>query len=285
MATLRVAVTGAEGMLGSTLMSRLVGLTLIPLTKSNCDITNSQQVLDVFENIRPDVVIHCAAMTAVDQCEIEPAEAWKTNAFGTRNVAHASYLVNAKLIFISTDYVFDGFLDRPYSEYDRPTGGLNVYARSKWAAEESVRSLCSNHLIVRVSWLYGKGGPSFLHTMLNKASNGSQILKVVDDQVGNPTSTDAVSDALNFLIKERSIAGTIHLTCEGEATWYEFAKKIFEIKGIRQKIIPCRTSDYPVIALRPKNSRLEKAVLRQTGLFSMPHWEDALRDFLSRDQI
>lgn len=277
---MKVAITGAKGMLGTTLMNTLQGYELFGLDREECDITNLSVVCSVFESIKPDVVIHCAAMTAVDLCESKQFEAWKINAYGTTNVAHACNKVGAKLIAISTDYVFDGELDRPYHEYDQPNGGLNIYAKSKWAAEQAVRSLCPNHLIARVSWLYGWNGPSFVHTMLRLADGTRPALKVVNDQIGNPTSTKAVAEALQVILKFPDLVGTVHLTCEGEASWFEFALKIFELKGKEQHVIPCSSDQYPTPAKRPHNSRLEKLVLKESGIFQMPNWEDALKEFL-----
>lgn len=281
---MKVAVTGAKGMLGTTLMNTLQGHELFALDREECDITNPSLVRSVFEKIKPDVVIHCAAMTAVDLCECKQFEAWKINAFGTTNVAHACNKVGAKLIAISTDYVFDGELDRPYHEYDQANGGLNIYAKSKWAAEQAAKSLCPNHLIARVSWLYGGKGPSFVHTMLRLADGTRPELKVVNDQIGNPTSTKAVADALQIILKCPDLVGTIHLTCEGEASWFDFAQKIFELKGIDQKVIPCTSDQYPTPAKRPHNSCLEKLVLKESGIFRMPTWDDALRDFLASEK-
>ena len=278
---MKVAITGAKGMLGTTLMNTLQGYELFALDREECDITNPAAVCSVFEKIKPDVVIHCAAMTAVDLCESKQFEAWKINAFGTTNVAHACNKIGAKLIAISTDYVFDGELDRPYHEYDQPNGGLNIYAKSKWAAEQAVRSLCPNHLIARVSWLYGGNGPSFVHTMLRLADGTRPELKVVNDQIGNPTSTKAVAEALQVILKCPQLVGTVHLTCEGEASWFDFAQKIFELKGINQKVVPCTSDQYPTPAKRPHNSRLQKLVLKESGVYQMPNWEDALNDFLS----
>lgn len=277
---MKVAITGAKGMLGTTLMNTLKGHELFALDREECDITNPPLVSSVFEKIKPDVVIHCAAMTAVDLCESKQFEAWKINAFGTTNVAHACNKIGAKLIAISTDYVFDGELDRPYHEYDQANGGLNIYAKSKWTAEQAVRSLCPNHLIARVSWLYGGDGPSFVHTMLRLADGSRPELNVVNDQIGNPTSTKAVADALQVILKCPELVGTVHLTCEGAATWFDFAKKIFEIKEINQKIIPCTSDQYPTPAKRPRNSQLEKLVLKESGIYQMPFWEEALKIFL-----
>lgn len=279
---LKIAITGSEGMLGTTLASTLKDVEIIPLTRETCDITVPTQVDQVICNTRPDVLIHCAAMTAVDLCESEQFSAWKINAFGTTNVARACNTYGTKLISISTDYVFDGTLDRPYHEYDEPRGALNIYGKSKWAAEQAVRVHCTNHLIARVSWLYGEKGPSFVHTMLRLADGTRDCLKVVNDQVGNPTSTDSVASALNILVHRPELVGTIHLTCEGEATWYDFAKAIFRIKGVEQKVLPCSSDEYKTPAKRPKNSRLEKLVLKESGLFQMPHWEEALSKFLMK---
>lgn len=278
---MKVAITGAKGMLGTTLMHTLKGCELVALDREECDIANPLMVCSVLEKLRPEVVIHCAAMTAVDLCESKQFEAWKINAFGTTNVAHACNMVGAKLIAISTDYVFDGELDRPYHEYDQPNGGLNIYAKSKWVAEQAVRSLCPNHLIARVSWLYGGKGPSFVHTMLRLADGSRPELKVVNDQIGNPTSTKAVADALQVILNYPELVGTIHLTCEGEASWFEFAQKIFELSGINQRVVPCTSDQYPTPAKRPHNSRLQKLVLKESGIYKMPTWEDALKIFLS----
>lgn len=278
---MKVAITGAKGMLGTTLMHTLRDCELFALDREECDITNPTVVFSVFQRIKPDVVIHCAAMTAVDLCESKQFDAWRINAFGTTNVAHACNRIGAKLIAISTDYVFDGELDRPYHEYDQPNGGLNIYAKSKWAAEQAVRSLCPNHLIARVSWLYGEEGPSFLHTMLRLADGTRPELKVVNDQIGNPTSTKAVADALQKILRYPELAGTIHLTCEGTASWFDFAIKIFEYSGLTQKVIPCSSEEFLRPAKRPHNSCLDKLVLREWGVFKMPAWEAALKDYLS----
>lgn len=279
---LKVAITGSEGMLGTCLKSSLKEVEILPLTRATCDITNPQQVEAVLNSEKPDVLIHCAAMTGVDLCETEQLSAWRINAFGTTNVARACHIHGTKLIAISTDYVFDGALDRPYHEYDFSGNALNIYGKSKWAAEEAVRTHCPNHIIGRVSWLYGGKGPSFVHTMLRLADGSRPFLKVVNDQRGNPTSTDAVAGAINAILKNPELVGTIHLTCEGEATWFEFAKAIFQIMGVDQKVIPCRSEDFPTPAKRPKNSRLEKLVLKESGIYEMPLWKEALEEFLKK---
>ena len=220
-------------------------------------------------------------MTAVDKCEQETDQAYRLNALGTANVASACNRNNVRLIAISTDYVFDGNLDRPYTEFDRPTGGNTVYGRSKFAGEELVRSLCPNHVICRISWLYGFGGPSFVHSIVKLSDGTRPVLKVVADQHGNPTSALAVARELREIIKRPNLCGTFHVTCEGDATWAEFAEEIVRLVGVDQKIVPCTTSEFPRPAARPSNSRLDKMMIRLTGLPEMPNWKDALSEFVS----
>jgi dTDP-4-dehydrorhamnose reductase len=278
---MRILITGARGMLGRTLVKELSGHEICTCDRSDADIADEVALDKIFSEAQPKVVIHCAAMTAVDRCESEIDTAYRTNVIGTTNVARLAYKYGSKLIAISTDYVFDGDLDRPYHEFDKATGGSNVYGQSKWAAEEAVRAHCPNHIIARVSWLYGAGGPSFVHTMLRLADGTRPQLKVVDDQIGNPTSTLAVARAIKEILKRIDIVGTVHLTCEGETSWYGFARKIFELANVEQKVVPCTSAEYPTPAKRPKNSRLEKRVLRLRGLPPMPQWEDALAEFIA----
>ena len=200
-------------------------------------------------------------MTAVDHCESERALAEKLNVLGSANVAQSCNANNIRLIAISTDYVFDGDSDLPYSEYDQATGGHTVYGQTKFAGEEAVRKYCPDHVIARISWLYGAGGPSFVHTMMNLADGTRPELKVVSDQVGNPTSTLAVARRLRDILRHPELRGVFHLTCEGQASWAEFAEEIFRIAGKNQVIKPCTTDEFPRPAPRPKNSRLEKLPL------------------------
>lgn len=279
---MKVLITGAKGMLGRTLLEELKGFTLIP-TDLEVDITDAQQVHAALEQHRPDCVIHCAAMTAVDTCETERELAFRVNALGSENVARACAAHQARLIAISTDYAFDGYGDRPYCETDVADGGRTVYGQSKFAGEEAVRACAPNHIVARVAWLYGKGGPSFVHAMLSLAQAGRPELKVVNDQHGNPTSACAVARHLQLLLARPDLRGTFHLTCEGEATWYEFACEIFRLRGIAQKVVPCTTAEFPRPAPRPPNTRLEKRALRQAGLPPMPHWKEALADFLAHE--
>ena len=278
-----VMLTGGKGMLGRTLCQVLSDFEVIPTDLPEADITDAAGFDALLTRIKPDAVIHCAAMTAVDLCETQTELAYKLNAFGTANVAAACHRHNVRLIAISTDYVFDGDSDDPYNEFDRATGGRTVYGKSKFAGEEAVRRHCPDHVIARISWLYGAGGPSFVHTMMKLADGTRPELKVVADQIGNPTSTLAVARMLHEILLHRELVGTFHLTCEGEASWAEFAQEIFRIAGKEQKVVPCTTDEYPRPAPRPQNSRLEKRMLKISGLPSMPHWRDALQEFMSKE--
>lgn len=245
------------------------------------DITNLGVLNQWLEKEKPDAVIHCAAFTDVDKCETEIELAYKLNAEGTANVAMACNKHNVRLIAISTDYVFDGKLDRPYREADEANGGDTVYGKSKFAGEEQVRALCPNHCICRISWLYGFGGPSFVHTMIKLTEVTRPVLKVVGDQIGNPTSAIAVAHQLRRILERPELRGTFHMTCEGEASWAEFAQEIFRLAKIHQRVEFCKTEEFPRPAPRPKNSRLEKMNLRLAKLPPMPDWRNSLAEFMS----
>ena len=280
---MKILLTGGKGMLGRTICAELTDFEVIPTDLPEADITDAAGFDALLKKVRPDAVIHCAAMTAVDKCESEVDFAYKLNAFGTGNVASACHRNNVRLIAISTDYVFEGNSDRPYHEFDAPSGGQTVYGKSKFAGEEAVRRHCPNHVICRISWLYGAGGPSFVHAMVNLADGTRPELKVVADQIGNPTSTLAVARKLREILLRPELTGTFHLTCEGEATWADFAAEIFRLTGKNQKIVPCTTAEFPRPAPRPANSRLDKMMLRIAGLPPMPDWKEALAEFIASE--
>lgn len=275
---MRIAITGGKGMLGRTLQRRLSGHELAILDLPEVDIVRPGQIDTALTAFRPQVVLHCAALTAVDRCETESDLAYAVNALGSAHVAAACHRQRARLIAISTDYVFDGRLGRPAHEWDQPAP-LTVYGASKLAGELAVARHCPDHCILRVAWLYGPGGPSFLHTMIKLWSQEGGPMKVVDDQRGNPTTTDAVADLILRLL-DQPLVGVVHATCEGEATWYRFAQAIQALRPGRRPLIPCTTAEFPRPAPRPADSRLEKRVLRLSGLTPMPAWEDALVRFL-----
>lgn len=277
---MKIMLTGANGMLGRTLVGELNDFEVIPTDLPKVDITDAKGFDLILKRYRPEVLIHCAAMTAVDRCESEIDLAYKINAFGTANVAAACHRNQVRLIAISTDYVFDGDAGRPYHEFDQANGGQTIYGKSKFSGEEAIRTHCPNHIIARISWLYGAGGPSFVHAMVKLADGSRSQLKVVADQIGNPTSALAVARGLREIIKRPELVGIFHLTCEGEASWYELASEIFSQLEIDQKLLPCSTDEFPRPAPRPANSRLDKMMLRISGLPTMPQWKIALQEFL-----
>jgi dTDP-4-dehydrorhamnose reductase len=188
------------------------------------------------------------------------------------------------LIAISTDYVFEGNSDRPYNEFDTANGGNTIYGKSKFAGEEAVRRHCPDHVICRISWLYGMGGPSFVHAMLKLADGTRPELKVVADQIGNPTSAVAVAHKLAEVLQQKpELTGVMHMTCEGEASWAEFAREIFRQQGVEQLVSPCTTAEFPRPAPRPANSRLLKTRLAQEGFAPMPRWQYALAEFMKSE--
>jgi len=280
---MKIMLTGGKGMLGRTICNELTDFEVIPTDLPEADITDPAAFDALLKKIQPAAVIHCAAMTAVDKCETEQETAYRINAFGSANVAAACHRNHVRLIAISTDYVFDGSSEQPYTEFDRPTGGNTVYGKSKFAGEEAIRTLCPNHVICRISWLYGAGGPSFVHTMMQLADGSRPVLKVVADQIGNPTSTLAVARKLREILNTPELAGTFHLTCEGSASWAEFASEIFRLAKRDQVVAPCTTEEFPRPAPRPHNSQLVKQMLKFANLPPMPHWQDALAEFMKSE--
>lgn len=266
-------------MLGRTLAEKLSGHELLLTDIEEMDITASDSVMTTVKKFDPDYVIHCAAMTDVDGCESAPEKAFMINGTGTGNIASSCAGAGAHLIYVSTDYVFDGTLQRPYHE-DDATNPTTVYGASKLAGEEAVRSTCPEHSIVRIAWLYGPGGPSFFHTMQKLMSQEGDPLRVVNDQHGNPTSTAVVAQVIDECIVN-DLKGVVHATCEGETTWFEFARGIAEELGSKREILPCSTEEFPRPARRPQNSRLEKRTRRDAGLPDLPHWREALSQFIS----
>lgn len=252
-------------MLGTELASKLSSHDLLLTGRSDLDISNENAVLNFCKQNKPDTVINSAAFTNVDACETEKDLAWMVNAWGCRNLALACSTVGSRLISISTDYVFEGDFSRPYHEFDVANGGKTVYGQTKFAGEQFIRQLCPNHLIVRVAWLYGNNGKNFVDTMLSLAEKNLSEIKVVNDQIGNPTSTSAVTYLIKDLLRT-DYKGVVHGTCEGSATWYDFAKTIFELSGLHQKVVPCTSKEFVRPAPRPSNSRLEKRVIQMLGL-------------------
>lgn len=275
-------VTGANGQLGRELLHmshdqvRIVGFG-----RDKLDITNLEQCREVLGNIRPDGIIHAAAYTAVDKAESEPDEAYRVNAVGTRNLAIVSEEIGAKLVYVSTDYVFDGTGRTPYNEYDN-TNPQSIYGKSKRAGEVLLQSLSSRYFIVRTSWVYGKYGQNFVKTMLKLASERDSVT-VVADQFGSPTYTRDLAAFLVQLIQSEYY-GIYHASNSGTCSWYEFAQAIFEESGITIRTEPCTTEQFPRPAPRPAYSVMDHSAIRQNGLQDLRPWREALRDFLKEIQ-
>jgi dTDP-4-dehydrorhamnose reductase len=276
----KVLVTGGHGQLGTelTLMLQEKGFETFGLGHQDLDITDLDHVRKIFNELKPDVVCHTAAYTAVDKAETDRDGAFLVNAIGTRNIAIAAEEIGAKLVYVSTDYVFNGEKEGAYSEFDFPSP-LGVYGQSKYAGEEFVHDFHSKFFITRTSWVYGQYGGNFVKTMLKLAETHDQ-LNVVNDQRGCPTYTRDLAEKIIELFQTDNY-GVYHLSNSGSCTWYEFSKAIFEIKGIDVKVNPCTTEEFPRPAKRPKNSEFEHTALKLNGFEKMNHWRDALAHYLN----
>lgn len=267
---MKVLVTGANGMLGQDLCPILedAGYEVIETDIDNLDITNLENIIAAFEDEFPDMVIHCAAYTEVDNAENNLELAKTVNKKGTENIAKVCAKNNVPLVYISTDYVFDGTKNSPYLPSDLPNP-INNYGLTKYLGEEVVKKHCKKFYIIRTSWLYGHHGKNFVETMLSLKN--SKELKVVDDQKGSPTWTADLANAILEIINEPY--GIYHACGAGEATWYEFAKEIFNLQKINVNLYPCSTKDFPRPAKRPVYSVMDNGN-------SCRHWKLALKDYL-----
>ncbi|MDD3346462.1 dTDP-4-dehydrorhamnose reductase [Oscillibacter sp.] len=277
---MKILITGATGQLGYD-VCRVLSAREIEyrgIGSAQLDIVNENKVHAYLESYRPDAVIHCAAYTAVDKAEDEPERCFAVNEGGTVNLARACRDIGAKMLFLSTDYVFPGDGERFY-ETDDPTGPLNVYGRSKLAAEQSLREVLPEHFILRISWVFGINGGNFVKTMLRLAET-HDTLTVVADQVGSPAYTADLAPLLCDMIATDKY-GTYHATNEGICSWAAFAEEIFRLAGKAVTVVPTTTDAYGAKALRPKNSRLNKQSLTAAGFARLPDWQDALGRYLS----
>ncbi len=281
---MRVLVTGSRGQLGSDVMAELSsrGHEVIGCDLPELDITDGAAVMRLMKEVNPDAVIHCAAWTAVDAAEDEEnrEKVFAVNAEGTRNVAKAAAETGAKLLYLSTDYVFDGQGTTPWKADETHFAPLNVYGKSKLMGERAVRELAARHFIVRIAWVFGLHGKNFVRTMLS-LSKSHPSLRVVNDQVGTPTYTPDLSRLLVDMI-ETDKYGTYHATNEGGyISWYDFACAIFEEAGVKVDVTPVTTEEYGLSkAARPFNSRLDKSKLVGNGFSPLPDWRDALHRYI-----
>ena len=281
---MRILVTGGKGMLGRTLQHELADHELIVADLPDWDITDDAAFTEKTCAARPELIVHCAAMTKVDDCETKRELAFKLNEEGSRNVALAAKACGARLIAISTDYVFSGEPPREpwaWSETDLPSP-RTVYGASKFAGEQMIQMILPDAVIVRIAWLYGAGGPSFVHTMAKLGAQEGAPLKVVDDQRGNPTSTKVVADVIRFLMTKPEVSGIVHGTCEEQCSWYDLTVELFRLLGFKRAVVPCTTAEFPRPAPRPRNSALKKSVLNLLG-YRTPDWKRALSDFVTAE--
>lgn len=269
---MKILVTGANGMLGQDLCPILedVGAFVIETDVDTLDLTQAEAVDAAVKDIHPDMVINCAAYTSVDKAEEEPEKAELINASGTENLAKICGKLDIPLIYISTDYVFDGTKKSPYTADDEPNP-LNVYGRTKLLGEEAIKKFCQKYYIVRTSWLYGHHGKNFVETMLSLAQKGD-VINVVDDQIGCPTWTVELANGILKLLSKPF--GTYHVCGSGSISWYEFAKEIFTQAGMDNvELKPCSSEDFPRPAKRPQYSIMDNQNLCRS-------WQAALHDYL-----
>ena len=267
---MKVLVTGANGMLGKDLCPYLedIGCFVVPVDVDTMDITDENQVNDVVSKVHPDLIIHCAAYTNVDKAEKDLETATRINVLGAKNVAIAADSINATMMYISTDYVFDGTKTTPYLTCDMPNP-INNYGLTKYQGELEVQKYCKKYYIARTSWLYGIHGKNFVETMLSLATKDE--LKVVDDQIGCPTWTMELIQGLLKLLSKPN--GIYHVCGSKSTTWYGFAKAIFEKEGLKVNLIPCKTDEFPRDAKRPSYSVMDNYGIARD-------WDVALDDYL-----
>lgn len=278
---MKIIVTGSKGQLGSDVVSKLelCGHQVIGVDLPETDITVENSIKTFIIKNKPDAVIHLAAYTAVDKAEQEDRELCnKVNAEGTRYISEVCCNLGIKLLFTSTDYVFNSMHNHNI-EVDEITDPINWYGKTKEIGESCVRKNCPKHFIVRISWVFGKNGKNFAKTMLHLSEINDE-LNVIADQIGSPTYTIDLAELIsNMIISDKY--GTYHATNEGFCSWAEYAEKIFEFSGRNTRVNFICSDEYKTAAIRPKNSRLSKDMLDVNGFKRLPVWEDALKRFLN----
>jgi dTDP-4-dehydrorhamnose reductase len=270
----KVLITGAAGQLGTDLVAAFADHDVVGLDRAELDVTDEPAVEAAIRDHGPDLVVHAAAYTKVDACEEETDLAWRTNAIAPWWVARACDRADAAMVYISTDYVFDGRAGRPYTEFD-PTNPQSMYGRSKEGGEQLVRRALEAHYIVRTSWVQGTTGGNFVKTML-RLGEERDALSVVDDQTGSPTFTFDLAPAIRQLAVTGRF-GTYHLTNSGHCTWFELAKATFDEAGLSVDLSPTDTASYGAPAPRPAFSVLDNCMARLTGLDPLPDWRASLK--------
>lgn len=293
---MKILITGSKGQLGNELKDIInkgyseIGKVSECINNSQVfdfdvdklDITDLKSVKNVLNTIKPDVVINCAAATNVDGCESDEDFAFKVNALGPRNLAIVCEEMGAKLVQVSTDYVFSGVGEKPLTEYDL-TAPYSVYGKTKLLGENYVREFCSKYYIVRTAWLYGYVGHNFVYTM-RRLGKEKDSINVVNDQIGNPTHANDLAYHILKLI-ETDEYGIYHCTGKGECSWYDFAKMIIELSGEECIVNPCTSEEYKTPAKRPEYSSLDNMMLRNTVGDEMRNWQDAIKSFIENLKV
>jgi dTDP-4-dehydrorhamnose reductase len=287
---MRIMVTGAEGMLGTEMVARLAREhDVIGVDVADFDIADFAATDAAVARAKPDLVCHCAAYTDVDACERDPDRAFRVNALGTWHVAAACSGAGAAMLYISTDFVFDGEKGAPYTEYDSPRP-LGAYGASKLAGERHVRELLARHFIVRTAWLYAAHGRNFVLSILRKArevvaaagAGGAEpVLRVVADQIGSPTSAAHLADAIARHIVDSRLYGTYHITNAGSCSWAEFAAEALRLASSPARVEPISSNDWPSPTRRPAYSVLRHLSLEMQGRDDLRPWQEALREVVA----
>lgn len=276
---MKVLVTGVNGQLGYDVVKELKkrGHQAVGVDRKEMDLTSTEQIKECIETVNPEAIIHCAAYTAVDKAEDEEELCRRVNTIATKEIAECAKKLDIPMIYISTDYVFDGTKDGEYTEEDTPNP-INVYGKTKHEGEVYVQELLEKYYIVRISWVFGENGNNFIDTMLRLAKDRDEI-NVINDQVGSPTYTKDLALLLVDMI-ETDKYGIYHATNKGYCTWYEFAKEIFRIADIDIKVNKINTSEYPTNAIRPMNSRMSKKKLKNMKFITLRSWKSALEEYI-----
>lgn len=277
---MKVLVTGVKGQLGFDVCKELDKRNIENkgIDRDDCDITDEQAVLSYIKNYAPDVVVHCAAYTAVDRAEDEKEICYNVNVKGTEYIARACKEIDAKMVYISTDYVFEGTGDKAYEVQDN-TAPDNTYGITKYQGEEAVRKILSKYFIIRISWVFGINGNNFINTMMKLGESRSE-LNVVADQIGSPTYTYDTAPLICDMIATEKY-GTYHATNEGYCSWADLAEYIFSVTGQKVLVHHIKSEEYPTKASRPKNSRLSKASLDNAGFKRLSDWQDAVKRYIN----
>ncbi|AZR72014.1 dTDP-4-dehydrorhamnose reductase [Anoxybacter fermentans] len=277
---MKVLITGSRGQLGRALSEILQkNYDVYAWGRRDLDFTDHLTTFKKVTKLNPDLIIHCGAFTDVKGCELDPEKAYLVNGIGTRNIVVAARECDSRVVYISTDYVFDGEKKQPYIEFD-PPNPINVYGRSKLAGEEIIQSILQKYFIIRTSWLFSEDGNNFVKTMIKLACE-QKMLSVVCDQIGTPTYVKDLAIAIKEIIK-KPFYGIYHVSNNGSCSWYEFAKTIFEIKGMDINLRPVTSKEYGGIVKRPVYSVLKNFNLEETYGFVMRDWKYALLDCMNK---